>query len=83
MVISDSRELNIFLHSNSNLKTCKWKKNIYLETEKKPKQTKKQNKSQTHKKALKSKTTEVFKKVANFIYISKDSGEDVISATSF
>lgn len=49
---------------------------------KKPKQ-KNQNKSQTHKKALKGKTTEVFKKVANFIYISKDSGEDVISATSF
>lgn len=82
MVISDNRELNIFLHSDSTLKICKWKKKIYLETEKRPNK-KNQNKSQTHKKALKGKTTEVFKKVANFIYISKDSGEDVISATSF
>lgn len=58
------------------------KKNI-LKPKKSPNKQKNQTKSQTHKKALKSKTTEVFKKVADFIYISKDSGEDVISATSF
>lgn len=84
MVISDSRK-HVFQTAIVILKHFNGKY-VCIFKLKKPQPTQKnKEKPKTHKKVLKIKTTEDFtNKVADFlIYMPKDSGEDVISATSF